>query len=228
MTIPAKLFQTWHSKDLPPLMRENVELLKQRHPNLEHFLFDDDDCLAFIQDHFDPDVADAFVRLIPGAFKADLWRYCVLYIHGGIYLDIKFNVVDAFRLDTLLDKEHFVKDKPFRQRKGVYNALMVCQPGNPVLHACIEEIVKHVRTQFYGENMLEITGPLLVSKFIQVDTDPCVDLVVGLEWNWVTKICSRGDGTPLLAVYAEYRIEQREFQKTEDYCVLWNKRKIYT
>ena len=26
-----------------------------------------------------------FDRLIPGAFKADLWRYCVMYITGGIF-----------------------------------------------------------------------------------------------------------------------------------------------
>jgi len=26
--------------------------------------------------------------LIPGAYKADLFRYCVLLIHGGVYADV--------------------------------------------------------------------------------------------------------------------------------------------
>jgi len=26
--------------------------------------------------------------LIPGAFKADLFRYCALLIHGGVYADV--------------------------------------------------------------------------------------------------------------------------------------------
>ena len=55
-----------------------------------HYLYNDDDCRAFIRDAFPPDVVAAYDLLIPTAFKADLWRYCVLYKFGGVYLDIKY------------------------------------------------------------------------------------------------------------------------------------------
>ena len=35
-----------------------------------------------------PQVRQAYDSLIPGAFKADLFRYCVLLIYGGVYADV--------------------------------------------------------------------------------------------------------------------------------------------
>ena len=32
---------------------------------------------------------EAWQQLVPFAFRADLWRYCVLWAHGGMYLDNK-------------------------------------------------------------------------------------------------------------------------------------------
>ena len=79
--IPRQIFQTWHNKnELPPQVKSNIEKMKELNPEFDHYLFDDDDCLQFIQQHFTQDVVNAFQSLVPGAYKADLWRYCVLYI----------------------------------------------------------------------------------------------------------------------------------------------------
>ena len=96
-TVPLKIFQTWFTKDLTEKMRNTVEELKNNNPEFEHFLFDDKDCEEFIHSHFNEKVVNAFRRLIPCAYKADLWRYCVMYIHGGIYLDIKLRCVNGFK-----------------------------------------------------------------------------------------------------------------------------------
>ena len=108
--IPLNLFQTWHTLDLPPKMKENVELLKRQNPEFTHYLYDDKMCRDFIREHFHEDILWAFDKLKPGAYKADLWRYCVLYIHGGIYLDIKFKCINNFKLIELTDQEYWVKD----------------------------------------------------------------------------------------------------------------------
>ena len=34
-----------------------------------------------------PYAARAYDCLLPPAYRADLWRYCALYAHGGHYLD---------------------------------------------------------------------------------------------------------------------------------------------
>ena len=55
-----------------------------------HYLFNDDSCRDFLAITFPPDVVYAYDELIPSAFRADLWRYCILYMFGGVYMDIKY------------------------------------------------------------------------------------------------------------------------------------------
>ena len=157
--IPLDIYQTWFTKDLPAKMRERVELIKAQNPRFTHHLYDDNDCREFIQTHFKQDVLDAYDRLIPGAYKADLWRLCVLFINGGIYMDIKFCCVNGFKLIELTESEHFVKDRP---HNSIYNALMVCKKGNIFLYKSIRQIVENVKNKYYGETPLSPTGPKML------------------------------------------------------------------
>ena len=52
--------------------------VKKTNPIFEHHLFDDNDCREFIKNNFPEVVLQAYDGLIPGAYKADLWRYCIL------------------------------------------------------------------------------------------------------------------------------------------------------
>ena len=101
--IPLNIYQTWHTKDLPPLMKNAVNKIIYNNPRFNYQLFDDDDCRNFIKDNFDSSVLNAFDSLIPGAYKADLWRYCILYKNGGVYLDIKYEYVNCFKFINLME-----------------------------------------------------------------------------------------------------------------------------
>jgi hypothetical protein len=94
-------------------MAECVEKLKSANPEFKYSLYDDADCRSFIEANFDPEVVYAYDSLLPGAFKADLWRYCVLYKNGGFYVDIKFMCEPGFSLmEMTSDNETFVLDRP--------------------------------------------------------------------------------------------------------------------
>jgi len=227
--IPLKIYQTWYTKDLPPLMKECTKLLKKDNPEFEYYLFDDNDCIEFIKNNFDPDVLWAFKNLIPGAYKADLWRYCVLYINGGIYLDIKYNCINEFKLISLLDKEYYVLDRKmmfFDTKQGIYNGLMVCKPKNPLLLKLINRVVYNVKNKFYGINSLNPTGPLLFAYMYEKYDKKIV------EDDFELKYSSNGmnilyNNIPVLELYSEYRDEVSKFQKVSHYGKLWYERKIY-
>jgi mannosyltransferase OCH1-like enzyme len=144
--LPLRLFQTWHTKNMPYFMKKNMNSLIEKHPEFQHTFFDDQDCRDFIVTHFPPSVLEAFDRLIPGAYKADLFRYCVLYIHGGIYIDIKFHTVPEFSLLSLTDKEYFTRDI---NNIDVYNGLMACLPQNPILMKCINDGSQVIENVFF-------------------------------------------------------------------------------
>jgi mannosyltransferase OCH1-like enzyme len=159
--IPSHIYQTWHTKDLPPKMRERVNLLKSQNPQFTHHLYDDNDCREFIRKYFKPDVLDAFDKLIPGAYKADLFRLCILFIKGGIYMDIKLVCVNGFSLMELIHDNHFVLDRP-SCINGIYNAFIVSKKHNLFLYKCIRQIVKNVKYKYYGVNPLAPTGPIML------------------------------------------------------------------
>jgi mannosyltransferase OCH1-like enzyme len=221
--IPTNIFQTWHSKFLPPLMMRSVNLIKFLNPRFKYFLFDDNDCRKFIRTHFKPDVLWAYDKLIPGAYKADLWRYCVLFIHGGIYLDIKYTPLNGFKFITLTEKEHLVSDI---DNAGIYNALMVCLPKNEVLYKSIRQIVENVKTKFYGNCFLEPTGPKLLSKFVSTSND-IVDLKHSeLNGNPNFRVIYFND-IPILKSYNGHTTERDKYSKKKHYSTLWNEKRIY-
>jgi hypothetical protein len=256
--IPLNIYQTWHTKNLPTKMQENVNCLKRQNPEFKYYLYDDYDCREFIKKNFDKDVLNAFDTLIPGAYKADLWRYCILYKNGGIYLDIKFKCENNFKLIELTDKEYVVLDRPYSNQNmsikdnidlvndtnfykniykmidtyfwknkeiGLYNALIVSKPNNPILLECINSIVENVKNRKYQYNPLYITGPgLFGEKFFKGDYGKIEDIYLfnSLRGNYILS-----HDKIILSHYPDYRDEQKKHQKNEYYHYLWSKKQIY-
>ncbi len=222
--IPLHIYQTWHTKDiLPPKMAETILLIKILNPRFHYHLFDDNDCREFIQNNFDTSVLRAFDSLIPGAYKADLWRYCILYKTGGIYLDIKYRPLNNFRFITMTEKEHWVLDA---DNFGIYNALMVCKPGNEILLKAINKIVENVQNKYYGHSALEPTGPLMLSSFFSSNDKQNFDMQHSEVFDNNCKLIHY-DNFIIFKSYNNHINECVKFSKTRHYSLLWNSRQIY-
>ena len=217
--IPLTIYQTWYTKDLPPHMKKNVEQLKQQNPEFSYELYDDNDCREFIRINFSPDVLRAYDTMIPGAYKADLWRYCVLYKNGGIYIDIKLSCINGFKLIELCEAEHYVLDREgpsiFNTPTPIYNALMVCKKNNPFLLESIYKVVKNVQRKYYGFNALYPTGPGMLSELIQElkmkGENP--NLNIDIHHYYDNTYLVYRDRFIISPNYSEYRIEQEELYK---------------
>jgi len=226
--IPLHIYTCWHSKDLPPYMNENVEYLKRSNPEFTVHVYDEEMCRTFIQEHFDSSVVEAYDRLKPCSYKSDLWRFCVLYIHGGIYMDIKYRCINNFKLIALIEKEHFVRDR--EEFGGTYTALIVTLPKNEIMWQSIQKIIENVKTQYYGNNPLDPTGPgLLGSFFTQTEKK---EMILHFECTNIEKYYDNIyyimlNDTIILTYYRQYRDEQNQFQKYEPYRTLWDNKDIY-
>ena len=216
--VPFHLFQTWKTLDLPPHMKKTVDLLKQQNPEFTHFLYDDEMCRDFIKSNFPEDVLYAFDKLVPGAFKADLWRCCILYKKGGIYLDIKYSCVNNFLLRYLTDDNYYVRDLCHTDITGIYNALLVSHPNNPILYSCIQKIIHHVHHNDYRISSLDVTGPHMMTAFL--NTYEIQKLPLSFDGDHIHL-----NGTPILTMYNEYRREQSSIQT--HYGMLWDNKEIY-
>ena len=224
IAIPKVIYQTWHSKHLPVGMYKSIINLQKHNPEFKYYLFSDDDCRIFINKWFDKSVLNAFDKLIPGAYKADLWRYCILYKLGGIYIDIKYTSVKGNKLIHLIDQEHFVVD---HDKKGIYNAFIICKPGNKLLGECINQIVTNVKNNYYGKSSLEPTGPKLLYTKMKYHNN------YKTNTDMIHRFNNSGDkfiyflNKPILETYKGFLVERDKCSKKLHYALLWNNRSIY-
>lgn len=164
--IPKKIYQSWKTKNLPEKMKKVVEKTKQMNPEYQHEVWDDADCRKFLLDNFGENYANAFDVLIPGAFKCDFWRYAVLYVNGGVYMDMDMTPVVPFR-EILKDTDEFVSIvdlKTFiRPKCAIYQAFIACRPKHPIMLYSLQLAFHNIVTRSYEIiDSLSITGPVVV------------------------------------------------------------------
>lgn len=223
--IPLHLYTCWHTKDLQPLMRQNYEYTVESNPKITFHLYDEEECRQFIKENFDIEVVNAYDSLIPCSYKSDLWRFCILYIKGGIYMDIKYRCVNGFKFIALTENEHFVRD---RYNIFVCTALIITLPKNEIMLKCIHQIVENVKNNYYGENALEPTGPALLRKFFtQEEVDNMNFSFKDTNSESISEYYIVQEDRIILKEYKGYRDEQKKTQKNKYYADLWNERNIY-
>ena len=78
------IYMTYHSQ-LPPVVMKRWQDLNPEY-TIDFSL--DVDCIQFIDSELSRSISEIFMHIPRGMYKADLWRLCKLYIHGGVYADI--------------------------------------------------------------------------------------------------------------------------------------------
>jgi len=237
--IPLNIYLTWGTKKLPIKMQENLDRMRIVNPEFNIQLFDDNDCRDFIQNNFPEDILIAFDTLNPGAYKADLWRLCILYINGGIYIDIKYNCINNFKFIALTEREHLVLDRPLFSYNiwkegeiGIYNGFLVAKSKNNLFLRCINKISENVKNKYYGYNRFYPTGPgLLGEEYIKMLRENESTMNIQTELNKLD-LCYDNDqiifnNVIVLNYYKEYRDEQKLFAKTQHYGEIYNLKQIY-
>jgi Glycosyltransferase sugar-binding region containing DXD motif len=94
--IPRVIMQTHY--DLGSVPSKVAQQFEKLAAGFERKLYEDAAAADFIRKHYTEDMARVFESFTTGAFKADFFRYCYLYIEGGIYLDIKTELVLPLQL----------------------------------------------------------------------------------------------------------------------------------
>jgi len=166
--IPRNIFQTWSTKNISSELKNIAETWITHNPNYAYFLYDDNDCEEFIKKHFNVNVYKAYCRIIPGAFKADLWRYCVLYIYGGVYVDI--DTICFGNIDLFLNEDiEFMTPNDLNNNNNIgthnlFNAFIASTPNHPILLDCINRVIFNVENNITPRSNLDFAGPGILGR----------------------------------------------------------------
>ena len=162
--IPKIIIQTAKDNKYKNILHYNAhQTFLELNPEYEYRFFDDNDCREFIKNNFPINVLDTFDILNPGAYKADLFRYCYIYIKGGCYFDNKY--ILRLPLRNIIKNEYeniYCKD---RGDDLMFNSVIISVKNAIEFKNCIDNIIENVKNNFYGKISLEPTGPKLFNKY---------------------------------------------------------------
>ena len=153
--------------NLPSEIKNVLNITLRLNPDYRVYYFDHDDANEFIKSSYGSKEYSAYNKLVPGAFKADLFRYCILYKYGGCYSDIGHVMLKSF--DSIIEDNELVivKDKPEIKYHGILNSLICVTPSNKFIKQLVDKSVENIENNYYGENPLAITGPDMMGKVYQ-------------------------------------------------------------
>ena len=176
--IPKVIYRTsaYDMFCLPHMVWDLYVKEKEINPDYEFIYFDDWQCEAFILTTYGSHIRDLYLKLIPTAFRADFFRYLLLYEKGGIYMD--FTQHSLKQMDYIIKdyKEVYVSDyytfNDETPKVALYNAFIATVKGTKLLETAINMCIEHIETEFYGRHTLDITGPAMLGKafrYLKID-----------------------------------------------------------
>lgn len=155
--IPRIIHQTFKTAKVPEGIFGAVSTWIDKNPEYAYEFYDDARMIDFIR-NFDctgfsftnEQLNEAFDLIKPGAGKADIFRYCVLYVYGGIYSDIDSECLVPLK-DFINKTDDIVVIINFWRVNVVHHVLsqwwMAYVKTHPVIKHTLELVVKSVLTR---------------------------------------------------------------------------------
>ena len=163
--IPKWIFKTgpFNADSLPEIYKHIFWDMTNKNPGYQLFFFSDDDCRNYIIDEYGEDYLKTYDNVLPTAYKADFWRYLILYKHGGCYGDFSQSMLVPF--DYIINgvERVVVVDTP-EASNALYNAFMCNKPGDLVVKEAINITKHNIDNRLYGVNTLDVTGPRVFGR----------------------------------------------------------------
>ena len=215
-------------------LQRNIESFRYVYKANKYRLYEDRDIRRFISNNFGIRVLNAYDKIAPYAYKADLARYCLLYEYGGLYSDLSYlhlNPIENMDSAAIVAFRDVDKHPSWAASTG----LIYSVPGRSEFKSAIDQVVRHAEDEFYGASWLDPTGPYLLGRILASSSDSN-NIVLGQS-----KIISlRAKGSPEIVKLmpsgsvVAYRNKSRNSDISDlvggpgnSYAKLWQHRQIW-
>lgn len=166
LKIPKKIYQTYKNNIYHNISHYNsVKSLLDYNPDYDYYFFNDIDCREFIKKNYENEILESYDRLYPCAYKADLFRYLLIYKYGGIYIDNKYLVRKSF--DDIIKQNDINLYCQDINEKLLFNSLLISIPNDKNYKILIYHIINNIKNNLYGECPLHPTGPRLFYEYFK-------------------------------------------------------------
>ncbi len=166
-SIPHVLHQTWKSAEVPAQWRLAYESWATMLPGWERRLWTDAENRQFVEAHY-PSLLRTYDGYRYAIQRADAVRYCLLHHFGGVYVDLDLECLRPLDdlvegVEGILVPEPAEQASQFGRATMLSNAFMAFRPKHPLMLAVIEHLSSDTRGGISHIDVLETTGPLMLS-----------------------------------------------------------------
>lgn len=162
--IPKRIMQTWKNRNIPEKWKSSPKSIKRHMPDWEYVLMTDKDNRKLVKDYF-PDFLPYYDNFSYSIQRADAARYCYLYVYGGIYMDLDFEVLKPLDDMFINDNEVYLVSS---SNIGSYltNSFMASKPRCKLWLDCIEAMKTPLPFYCIGKHfeVLNSTGPIMLTN----------------------------------------------------------------
>jgi mannosyltransferase OCH1-like enzyme len=157
--IPACLYQTFRDDtNVHEKVIQNINSILEKNPSFDYKLITDSEFIKILNIEF-PTALPAFKKLKAGAAKGDFIRYILLYLYGGVYLDldscINININKYLHYDFV-----FIVDDAYNFIQWVF----MTSPKCILLKYVIDEMIERITNN--EQNIFLATGPTLITDVL--------------------------------------------------------------
>lgn len=171
--IPKIMHQTFESwEDVPLCCKEVIQKNKHDNKTWKHIFYDGASRVKEVR-RFSTDAEHAYKKLKIPAMQADLFRLCVLYNVGGMYLDIKARAKNVDRVISDSDGRLVYLIWPYGKGiqdhpKHAATSILLWPRKHPVLKTVIESCVRRIEeTKEPHRFVTDTTGPNMYAREIE-------------------------------------------------------------
>jgi hypothetical protein len=228
-------------KQLPGYAEMCVKSITDFYGTKAYHLYSGEEIAEIIKSNFDSDVYKSYQKLKPYCCKADLAKYCLLYLYGGLYSDISNRFIQPLDENFLNQWDLFA----FRDIIGssvrnwsVNPSLFFSKPKVKVLERAIELVVENCRNETYGIQAIVPSASVPFGKAINsADEDEliCTNgeiLCLNSQMPYAPKkvwgfFTDYGDFIALRKPADEGDMKSMGFPQTNNYVEMWRNKDVY-
>jgi mannosyltransferase OCH1-like enzyme len=191
---PRLIHMTLKSKlNMSTKIRSNIQSFKELNPSFDVMLYDDNDMRNMVKEH-KPHMIDTFDSFETNVERADFWRYLVMHVKGGVYVDSDVKCVKPIhrwievfghekeKLNAIIGIEANFEDEKEARRQRFVSSVQFCQwtfmstPGHPLFNRTLNNIYdlvqkeKHNSLTLEGDHDFRIllrTGPGMFTRTVE-------------------------------------------------------------
>ena len=228
--------------EIPSELARNIDAARSVYPDAEHRLWSGNQLRNLIAENFDARVLVAYDTLKPYSYKADLGRFALLYLFGGLYVDLGVHLTKPWQIPTEKGVAAF-RDVSFSSPawSALQTGVLWALPERPEFAAAIERIVYNCDKKYYGSNPLYPTGPVplgraflavMTQRWLAPDADDqfvgeCRCATPDSDMLNVTYVSREGTVIGFRSKRLPGDLEHLGLNGSNNYNVMWSNRSIY-